>query len=158
MTTNTHFSVCTDIPAAPARVYHVLSDYRVHHPAILPKDIFSDLRVLSGGQGAGTRFTFQMRLGGRTHPSEMVVTEPAPGRVLIEATTDGKAMTSFTVEPLDAGRATRLTVATDLALPEGFLLPLQRWVTASILKGIYRREMKLLADYLAQDRDLKAAS
>jgi hypothetical protein len=26
------------VPAAPSRVYHVLSDYHRHHPAIVPKD------------------------------------------------------------------------------------------------------------------------
>jgi hypothetical protein len=42
------------IEAPPEKVYTVLANYNQSHPAILPKQVFSDLVVEQGGIGAGT--------------------------------------------------------------------------------------------------------
>jgi hypothetical protein len=145
------------IPAAPPRVYRVLADYRTHHPAIVPKDVFRRVEVLAGGIGAGTRFELESQLMGTITVAQFDVTEPEPGRVLVETMTDGAIQTTFTVAPDDAGRATRLTLATEYTLPGGIFLPLLGWVTGNILRGVFRREVALIARYIAEDRDLKSA-
>lgn len=157
MPTNAHVEHTQVIPASPARVWRILTDYRVHHPAILPKDIFTGLEVLQGGTGAGTRFRLTMRMGGKDHVSEITVSEPKPGSVLREGADDGSVVTDFILEPMVGSNATTLTFKTDYTLPGGLFLPLQRWVTNNILRGLYRREMANLTKYLAEDRDLKEA-
>lgn len=155
MPTNARIAHTQTIPAPPARIWHVLTDYRVHHPAILPPRIFRKLEVLSGGTGAGTRFRLTMRLGGKDHVSEQTVSEPRPGHTLLERADDGSVETRFILEPTDGGRATQLTFDTDYTLPPGYFLPLQRFVTNNILRGLYRQEMNNIASYVAEDRDLK---
>jgi hypothetical protein len=115
------------------------------------------VEVLSGGIGTGTRFELESRLMGTITVARFDVTEPEPGRVLVETMTDGAIETTFTVEPADTGRATRLTLASEYTLPGGILLPLLRWVTGNILRGVFRREVALIARYIAEDRDLKGA-
>lgn len=42
------------IPVNPEKVYAVIADYEEGHHAILPKEYFSSMKVLKGGQGTGT--------------------------------------------------------------------------------------------------------
>lgn len=153
MPTNAHVAHTQSIPFPAERIWRVLIDYRVHHPAILPKDVFKGLEVLEGGNGAGTRFRLTMRMAGKDHVSSISVAEPKPGSVLVEAADDGSVITTFSLEPLDGGRATQLTFDTDYTLPGGLLLPLMRWMTNKVLGGLYRREMDQLTAYLQAGRD-----
>ena len=56
------------IPAQAQKVYDLLADYRVGHPAILPKE-FTKLEVLEGGRGAGTKTRITMKSWGGKHGS-----------------------------------------------------------------------------------------
>jgi len=87
------------IPARRERVYSLIANYRDGHPRILPKQ-FSNLVVEQGGVGAGTLIRFQMSLVGKKQTFRAAITEPEPGRVLVESyfDTDGMA-TSFIVDP-----------------------------------------------------------
>ena len=155
--TNASVSFSAQVPAPPARVYAVLSDYHVHHPAIVPKDAFRRVDVIKGGKGAGTRFELEMVMMGRTTVAQFDVTEPEPGRVMVETMLDQSLATTFTMDPIDGGRATQLTFATDYTLPGGIFLPLLRWMAGSAIRRIYQREMANIAQYIAEDRDLKRA-
>src|ERR1041384_5860716 len=86
------------IPARRERVYSLIANYRDGHPRILPKQ-FSNLVVEQGGVGAGTLIRFQMSLVGKKQTFRAAITEPEPGRVLVESyfDTDGMA-TSFIVD------------------------------------------------------------
>ncbi len=42
------------IPAPAGQVYNLLADYEHGHHQILPKKYFEEMRILSGGKGAGT--------------------------------------------------------------------------------------------------------
>jgi hypothetical protein len=42
------------IPDSAEKIYRVLVDYEVGHPAIMPEKYFSKLVVVAGGRGAGT--------------------------------------------------------------------------------------------------------
>ena len=55
--------------------------------------------------------TFEMRLMGRMRSFRATVTEPEPGRTLVE-TNDSGEVTTFTVEEREDGRRTNVTIAT----------------------------------------------
>ena len=83
---------------APAdAVYSYLADMS-QHPKFLPP-AFSDFQVVEGGVGAGTVTTFSVTAGGRTRSYRMNVTEPAPGRTLVESDANSSLVTTFNVEP-----------------------------------------------------------
>src|SRR5262245_29614006 len=99
--------------AAPAAlVYGILADYREGHPSILPPRYFEDFRVEAGGQGAGTRIRFTMRSYGNRVACQADVSEPEPGRVLVETDAKTGTTTRFVVEPVDPNRS-RVMFETD---------------------------------------------
>ena len=132
------------IAAPAASVYATIADYRVGHPAILPKPPFVDLVVEEGGVGAGTRIRFRMHVLGATHTLRATITEPDPGRVLVE-TNDNGTVTTFTVEPRRGGTECDVTIST--AFPErgGMRAAVERWVSMRMLPSLYRRELAQLA-------------
>lgn len=129
--------------AAPASVvYDLIADYHQGHPSILPPEYFEDLVVEAGGRGTGTRIRFTMKAYGSREVSCAHVTEPEPGRRLVE-TVEGRAIvTTFTVEPLP-GETTRVTIATDYPVA-GLRGWLERWVVPRYLRRVYAAELRLL--------------
>jgi hypothetical protein len=129
---------------APADVvYGIIADYRNGHPHILPRQYFEWLEVEQGGRGEGTVIRFQMRVLGQTRVLRAVVTEPEPGRVLVETDTGGAGpVTTFTVEPKGAG--SHVTFSTKLASAGGPLGMLERFVLKRVLKRIYAAELAQL--------------
>jgi hypothetical protein len=107
-------SVSARIEAPAARVYSIIADYTQHHPRILPHKYFKSLEVEEGGVGAGTRIHVTMRVLGTTISFRHVVSEPEPGRILIESDEDGSTATSLTVDPLDSGAVSMLAITTNL--------------------------------------------
>ena len=128
---------------APAEtVYNLIADYRHGHPRILPKEYFLSLDVEEGGFGAGTRIHFTMRLLGQTKQFHALITEPEPGRLLVETDINTDIPTSFRVEPIDDGRLTRLTIATELKGQN----VVESFIAKPMLQRVYRRELELVAD------------
>jgi len=84
------------VHSTPERVYTTIADYRNRHARILPEE-FSGLTVERGGIGDGTIIRFQMRVFGRTQTFRAAITEPEPGRVLVETNlgTNGAITTRF---------------------------------------------------------------
>ena len=70
-------------------------------------------RVCAPGVGAGTVIRVDMRVLGRPQTFRAVVTEPEPGRVLVE-TNDNGYVTTFTVEPRAEGQHAYVTIATEM--------------------------------------------
>jgi hypothetical protein len=137
-----------DSIAAPAeRVYRIIADYSNGHPHIVPQPPFGPIEVERGGIGAGTVIRFTMRVMGRTRQMRAEVSEPEPGRVLVESYPETGDMTSFTVEPLDDGRGCRVTITTDLKVHGGPLGFLERVFVRRYLRGVYARELRQLADF-----------
>ena len=133
---------------APAgRVYAILADYRDGHPHIVPRPPFGALEVEQGGVGAGTVIRYPMRLLGRTRTYRAAVTEPEPGRVLVETDVDTGAVTTFTVEPGAGGRSARVTITTDVPTRGGPLGVLERFLVTRLLRPTYVRELRQLADF-----------
>lgn len=129
---------------APAEVvYNIIADYRKGHPQILPRKYFEWLEVEQGGRGEGTVIRFQMRVLGQTRVLRAAVTEPEPGRVLVETDTGGGGpVTTFTVEP--EGSASHVTFSTEMSTAGGPLGMLERFVLRRVLRRVYARELEQL--------------
>jgi hypothetical protein len=150
-----HLSVASSahIPAPADAVYRLIADYRNGHPRILPARYFHDLRVESGGQGAGTVIRFGMRAGGVDRQYHMIVAEPEPGRVLVEREaepTGARVETTFTVTPQGDGRTCAVTIATDMETRAGMAGAIERWLTPPMLRRIYQAELRQLAEVAAE--------
>ncbi len=144
----TQIATASRLINAPAEtIYRIIADYRDGHPHILPKEYFISLDVEEGGYGAGTVVNFEMRLLGQTKSFHSIITEPEPGRLLIETDVKTAIPTSFHVEPAADGHKARLTISTELKgqnLVEGLIAKL-------LLQKVYRRELELVAN-MAEER------
>jgi hypothetical protein len=131
----------------PASIYAVLADYQHHHPNILPKQYFRELQVLEGGQGAGTRVLVRMRVMGVEREFQMSIAEPEPGRVLTETDEESGTYTTFRIEPVGNERS-RVTIASRFTTGSGPAGWMERIVTGTITRRIYKEELQLLESYL----------
>lgn len=145
------------IPARAADVYAVLADYRHGHPNILPSRYFSDLEVERGGVGDGTIIRFTMRVMGTERSYCQAVSEPEPGRVLVEKDLDSDTTTTFTVTPLDDGQRAQVEIVTEWAAKPGLIGRIESVMTRRLLQSIYVRELEQLAAYVAREHAVAGA-
>lgn len=133
-----------DVPADV--VYRCIADYREHHrPGGFLPPAFSDFRIERGGVGAGTVVSFKTTLAGRTRRMTQSITEPLPGRVLVESG-DG-VRTTFTVEP--EGMRTRVRFDT-LMEARGLAGLLTRLFAPRLLRPLYADELERLEHHAQQ--------
>lgn len=143
----TQTATASRIINAPAKtIYNIIADYRNGHPHILPKEYFNSLDVEEGGFGAGTVVNFEMRLLGQTKSFHSMITEPEPGRVLVETDVKTAIPTSFHIEPDADGHKTRLTIATELKGQN----PVEGFIAKLLLQKVYRQELELVANMTEQ--------
>jgi hypothetical protein len=137
------------VQAPSATAYGILADYRDGHPHILPRPHFGALAVESGGTGAGTVFRVEAREGAGMKTYRMRVSEPEPGRVLVETDTASDLVTTFTVDPVEGGHC-RVTITTRWTRGgvQGFV---ERLVLPLLARPIYRQEIANL-DRVARER------
>src|SRR5215469_13750327 len=133
------------IPARRERVYALIANYQDGHPRILPKQ-FSGLVVEQGGIGAGTIIRFQMNFFGKKQNFRAAITEPEPGRMLVETylEPDG-TITTFTIDPGTAPADSRVTISTTLPVRRGFLGFIEKTLSTLLLRPIYVQELANLA-------------
>lgn len=149
-------SAIIDAPAK--RIYTILADYRDGHPRILPQQYFSALEVKQGGVGAGTTLRFQMRASGTTRTFLADVSEPEPGRVLVESNwlendPTSISVTTFTVDPIDGEQRARVTISTTLSVSNW----LEGLFTTMFLRRVYAQELKQIA-VLAADQSANSST
>lgn len=141
----------TSAVAAPADVvYGILADYHDGHPRILPRSSFGELTVESGGTGAGTIFRVQSRQATGMKTFRMRVSEPQPGRVLVESDLDSDLVTTFTVDPADGGNGCRVTIETRWTRG-GVLGWLERTLIPPLARPVFHQEIRNL-EALARER------
>ena len=141
-----HTVSASKLISAPARkVYDIIADYRDGHPRILPKPYFVSIHVEEGGYGAGTVIDFQMQLMGRIQSFHSTITEPEPGRILVETDRNTGAVTTFAVDPRSDGEKAFVTIATTAIVPDGVAGKIQGWLTNRLLRPIYEKELDQLA-------------
>jgi hypothetical protein len=134
--------------SAPAEAcYTTIADYRKGHPAILPPEYFGPLTVETGGVGDGTKIRFAMRVLGQERLMHAAITEPVPGRVLVETYLDTGVVTTFTVVAENGGQS-RVTLETRSPRLGGVRAAMERAVTKWILPRIYGAELGRLAAQL----------
>ena len=134
------------IDATPRRVYAVIAAFRNEHPRILPKEV-SQLTVEKGGFGDGAIIRYQLRVWDKAHPVRAAVTEPEPGRVLVETVLDSSgAVTIFTVNPGATPGQSDVTISPELPVRTGVIGDIQRIFTTRFLRPILIRELELLAE------------
>ena len=152
-----HTEATEIIEARPEVIYGIISDYRVGHPAILPRPPFGELIVEEGGKGAGTVMRFDMKVMGKIFNYHQRVSEPEPGRLLVESDLNTDLVTTFRFEPLDGGARTKVTITTDVSASPGFTGFMEKLFQPSIIRRIYKKELRQLADYaLSQSAAVKA--
>ena len=136
-------SMTSRLRAPARRVYDTIANYRTGHPRILPKQ-FANLTVDEGGIGAGTTIHFDFRVFGQTTTLRAVVSEPEPGRVLVERNTSGNdAVSTFIVEPLGANEA-NVTIKTEMTTRAGVAGWIEAWMIRRVLESTYQEELRLL--------------
>lgn len=135
------------IDARPEALYAVIADYHVGHPAILPRP-FTGITVLRGGYGAGTEVRADAQMMGMKMSYHMVITEPEPGRLLLEVDETNGITTQFIFEPLDGGKRTKVTFHTVMRLSPGFKGLMERLMNPPMMRKMYRQELENLAAYV----------
>lgn len=137
-----HVQASATISAPAPVVYGLIADYERGHPSILPPEYFEDLVVEAGGHGAGTRIRFTMKAFGQREVSVADVTEPEPGRVLVETVQDTGIVTTFTVTPMEDGGS---HVRFDTVYPaKGVRGWFESLLVPRYLKKVYAAELQLL--------------
>ena len=131
---------------APAEgVFATIADYRQGHPNILPKE-FYDLQVEQGGSGAGTIIRFKSRVLGVEQSYYQRVSEPEPGRVLVEQDIDSvqQITTTFRVTPLEPEQKSHVEISTTMRPSPGVRGLVERILIPLINARIYKKELTLL--------------
>lgn len=136
------------IDARPEEIYAILSDYRVGHAAILPKPYFQEMIVEQGGQGAGTILRLRMKVFGQESSYHQIVTEPEPGRLLVETDMNTGQFSSFTLEPLNGGVQTRVTIHSEFPASRGIKGLMEKLMQPPITHYIFKKELRNLAEYV----------
>ena len=134
---------------APAdAVYGYLADMH-QHPRFLPP-AFSDFQVVEGGVGAGTVTTFAVTAGGRTRNYRMNVTEPEPGRTLVESDANSSLVTTFNVEPQGGKSLVRIHTSWDGAGGIGGFF--EKTFAPGAMRRLYLDELDRLNTYATQQQ------
>ncbi len=136
------------VNAPSDKVYSVIADYQNGHPHILPKRHFSDLQVEKGGVGAGTLIRCTMIVMRKSNTFRASISEPEPGRVLVETVLDSDIVTSFIVDPNADGTSCDVTISTALQSRDGIAGAIERSMTKRLLLRIYREELRLIAEFV----------
>jgi polyketide cyclase/dehydrase/lipid transport protein len=147
-----HVETSYVIDARPEEIYAVVSDYHVGHPAILPRQYFTELIVEQGGQGAGTILRGSVKVFGMEYPFHQLVSEPEPGRVLVETDIETGQVTGWRFEPLADGAKTRVTIYSDFPPSPGIMGLMERLTKPAIVRDIYKKELGQLANYVRSKR------
>jgi polyketide cyclase/dehydrase/lipid transport protein len=131
---------------APAdAIYHSIANYRDHHRpgGFLPPQ-FSDMQVATGGIGAGTEVSWVLETGGRARRISATISEPVPGRRLVE--TSPGIVTTFIVDPAPDGAIVRFETVIDEGGIQGLLT---RLFAERLLRPVYEDELTRLEVYAA---------
>jgi hypothetical protein len=133
------------IDARPDEVYLILADYHNGHPQILPREYFRALSIEAGGRGTGTIFRVRVRIGMIERSYRMLVSEPEPGRVLVETDIESDLTTTFTITPVNEERQARVEIATSWETASGLGGLLEQVLTPPLLRRVYGKELRQLA-------------
>ena len=136
------------IDAPAEQVYGYLADMHQHSRFLPPA--FSDFKVEEGGVGAGTVTSFAVTAGGRTRNYRMRITEPEPGRTLVESDANSSLVNTFNVEPQGDKSLVRISTSWDGAGGIGGFF--ERTFAPRALQRMYLDELERLNAYALDHR------
>jgi uncharacterized protein YndB with AHSA1/START domain len=132
---------------APAdEVYSYLADMHQHQRFLPPA--FSDFQIEQGGVGAGTVTSFKITAGGRTRSYRMQISEPTPGRTLVETDTGSSLVTTFNVTPQGDKSLVSITTSWDGASGIGGFF--ERTFAPRAVRRLYLDELDRLNAYATE--------
>ena len=141
------------VGASAAEAYRLIADYRGGHQRILPPKYFGNLRATKGGYGDGTEIAFEMYPFGMKRSTQQArarVTEPEPGRVLVETDLDRGFVTTFTVDPVGP-TSSRVEFVTTVPRKPGFLGAIEKAVITAFLRRVYDAELKQFDEVVREE-------
>jgi uncharacterized protein YndB with AHSA1/START domain len=132
---------------APAdKVYSYLADMHAHQHFLPPA--FSDFQVEEGGVGEGTVTRFKVTAGGRTRDYHMRISEPEPGRTLVETDIESSLVNTFNVQPQGDKSLVRIATSWDGAPGIGGFF--ERAFAPRALNRLYLDELARLNAYATE--------
>lgn len=135
---------CT-IDATHTKVYNIVIDMEEHR-RILPKQ-FESLDVLKGGKGTGTVFRLNMNVMGNRSSLEMVLTEPEPGRVVLERDEKAGITTTWKLTPIEGSDRCLIELTSEFQSKPGIAGMLERLIFKPVIRSIYRQELDNINEY-----------
>jgi uncharacterized protein YndB with AHSA1/START domain len=132
------------IARPPTEVYAALADYAGRRRAIMPP-AYHDYVVESGGSGAGTVVRWTLHVGNHRRPYRMQVSEPQPGRLLVERDADSTMTTQWEVHPEGTGSRVRVS-STWLQRAKGFPAFFERTFAPRSLSRLHGETLRRLAE------------
>ena len=134
--------------AEPKTVFAALADYAGVRPTMLAPE-FTDFEVLDGGVGAGTRIGYNLHATKkRVRAVEAAVTEPTPGRQLLETDSKSSLLVLWDVVPADGG-GSRLKVRVNWQGAGGIGGFFERRFAPAGIRRIYTTELGRLEQVLS---------
>jgi len=134
------------IGASAAVAYGLIADYQGGHQRILPPKFFGNLRATKGGYGEGTEIAFEMYPFGMKRAAQQArarVSEPEPGRVLVETDLDRGFVTTFTVDAMGEAKS-RVEFVTTVPRKPGVRGAIEKLMTTLFLRSVYEEELEQL--------------
>ena len=133
--------------AGPEAVFAALADYHGVRPRILPPEM-TGYDLVEGGRGGGTRFRYQFHATRkRVRQVDAAVTEPEPGRQLLEADRGSSLRVFWNVADAAGGRS-RVTVRVSWGGGAGVGGFFERRFAPGGIRRVYRTELDRLASAL----------
>ena len=135
---------------APAdQVYKYLADMHLHSRFLPPP--FYDFQVEERGAGTGSVVRFKINFAGGIRELRMQVTEPEPGRALVQTDTNGSGLvTTFTVTP--QGEQARVNITSRFDGETGVAGVVERIIAPRRLHRVYAEELTRLDAYAREQR------
>lgn len=135
---------------APAdEVYGHLADMRLH-ARFLPAPFYG-FQVEAGGTGAGSVVSFKIDFARGVRELRMQITEPEPGRTLVQTDTGGSGLvTTFTVTP--RGEQTLVNITSRFDGETGVAGFIERIIAPLRLHRVYVEELARLDAYAREER------
>jgi uncharacterized protein YndB with AHSA1/START domain len=135
---------------APAdKVYRYLADMQLHSRFLPPP--FYDIQVEEGGTGAGSVVRFKINFAGGVRELRMQITEPEPGRTLVQTDTGSSGLvTTFTVTP--QGGQALVNITSSFHNETGVAGFVERIIAPRRLHRVYVTELARLDAYAREQR------
>ncbi|MCL2585014.1 MAG: SRPBCC family protein [Streptosporangiales bacterium] len=143
-------SAAREIDAPASDIYGIIAD-ETQRQQFLP-DAYSDFTIEEGGNGAGTVTRFKLATRpGKFRECTMEVTEPDPGKTLVETDRGSSLVTTFTVTP-EGDSKSRVSIATSWNGAGGIGGFFEKTFAPKALGRIYSDQLDRLNSYAVSRR------